>query len=162
MGTRHVTALPTRSRRPNPGAAERSPLLFKTTNALAASPTWVNVSPPVNIPCNAIAVDPGGFNVLYVGTDLGIWKTTDGGAPWAHMGPESGLPNVAIFDLQINSATNTLIAFTHGRSAFALTARRFWPQRGCSQREGDSPAHRGQTLSRPRGWGGSHARMARE
>jgi hypothetical protein len=38
------------------------------------------------------------------------------------MGPEIGMPNVAVFDLKINPATNRIVAFTHGRGAFALTS----------------------------------------
>jgi hypothetical protein len=96
--------------------------VFKTSNALAPSPVWTNVSPPVNLPHNAIAIDPTDGNILYVGTDLGVWTSADGGASWTHMGPEVGMPNVAVFDLKINAATNRLVAFTHGRGAFALSS----------------------------------------
>src|SRR5262249_25073593 len=95
--------------------------VFKSTNALAASPTWVNVSPPVNIPHNTIVLDPSDPTIVYVGTDLGVWKSRNGGSTWTHMGPEVGLPNVAVFELQINQTTNRLVAFTHGRGAFALS-----------------------------------------
>jgi photosystem II stability/assembly factor-like uncharacterized protein len=95
--------------------------LFKTTNALAGSPAWTNVSPPVNIPFNTIAIDGSSTSIVYVGTDLGVWKTTNAGGSWTHMGPSVGMPNVAVFDLQINHVTDRLIAFTHGRSAFRLT-----------------------------------------
>ena len=95
--------------------------LFKTTNALAASPTWTNVSPPVNLPHNTIAIDPTSPNTLYVGTDLGVWTSTDGGGTWGHMGPETGMPNVAVFDLKVNPTGSRVVAFTHGRGAFALT-----------------------------------------
>ncbi len=94
--------------------------VFKTTNALAASPTFFNVSPPVNIPFNAIIIDPSNPDTLYVGTDIGIWKSTNAAVTWTHVGPESGMPNVAVFDLQISQGAARLIAFTHGRSAFAL------------------------------------------
>jgi uncharacterized repeat protein (TIGR01451 family) len=94
--------------------------VFKTTNALAAMPSWMQVTPPVNIPHNTVAIDPHDPNVVYVGTDIGVWKTTDGGGSWAHMGPETGLPNVAVFDIQINEPTERVVAFTHGRGAFVL------------------------------------------
>jgi hypothetical protein len=94
--------------------------VFRTTNALAASPTFFNVGPSVNIPFNAIALDPSNPSILYVGTDIGIWKGTNSGAGWAHVGPESGIPNVAVFDLQVSPGAGRLVAFTHGRGAFAL------------------------------------------
>src|SRR5438445_9938744 len=58
--------------------------VFKTTNALAASPIWTNVSSPVNLPHNTIALDPFNPNRVYVGTDLGVWRSTDGGSSWTH------------------------------------------------------------------------------
>jgi uncharacterized repeat protein (TIGR01451 family) len=94
--------------------------VFKTTNALADVPVWQNVSPPVNVPHNAIVIDPINPNRVFVGTDIGVWETIDGGENWTHMGPETGMPNVAVFDLELNEPTERLVAFTHGRGAFAL------------------------------------------
>jgi hypothetical protein len=94
--------------------------VFRTTNALAPSPSFLNVGPPVDIPFNAIVLDPSNPNILYVGTDIGIWKSTNAAASWTHVGPESGIPNVAVFDLEISPGAGRLIAFTHGRGAFAL------------------------------------------
>ncbi len=94
--------------------------VFRTANALAAQPTWTDVSPPVDIPHNTIVVDPFDPNVVWVGTDIGVWRSIDAGSTWAHMGPEAGMPNVAVFDLKINHDTGRLVAFTHGRGAFAL------------------------------------------
>jgi hypothetical protein len=96
---------------------------FKTTNALAAGPTWIDVSPPVDQPQNAIAVDPVDSQVVYAGADLGLWKSTDGAATWTQMGPESGMPNVAVFDLQIHPTVRRPFAFTFGRGAFVLACR---------------------------------------
>ncbi|HSH95764.1 MAG TPA: Calx-beta domain-containing protein, partial [Roseimicrobium sp.] len=94
--------------------------VFKTLNVGAATPAWSNVSPPVNLPMNAIAIDPGDTKVIYVGGDLGIWASSDAGTNWSHMGPNQGIPNVAVFDLQLNPTTGQLIAFTHGRGAYRL------------------------------------------
>jgi hypothetical protein len=95
--------------------------VFKSTNALAASPMWTNVTPPVNIPFNTVAVDPTTPNTVFVGADDGVWASRDGGGTWAYMGPEAGLPNVAVFDLQIQASTRKVFAFTFGRGAFVLT-----------------------------------------
>jgi hypothetical protein len=69
--------------------------VWKTTNALASSPTW---SPSSNgIPSNAvgsIAFDPTNGNTIYVGTGepngsgdseagVGLYKSTDGGSSWS-------------------------------------------------------------------------------
>jgi len=94
--------------------------VFKTTNAFASVPDWQNVSPPANVPHNTLVIDPLDPRVVYVGTDIGVWRTTDGGASWSHMGPETGMPNVAVFELELNAVTDRLVAFTLGRGAFTL------------------------------------------
>ncbi len=94
--------------------------VFATTNALSGSPAWFNVSPPVNLPHNSVVFDPFSPNVVYVGTDIGVWKSTTGGTSWTHLGPETGMPNVAVFDLKIPPTMARLVAFTHGRGAFVL------------------------------------------
>lgn len=100
--------------------------VFRTGNALAAAPAWSNVTPPVNIPFNSIAIDPADGSRIYVGTDIGVWASADGGASWTHMGPESGMPNVPVFDLKVDSSAR-VTAFTYGRGAF-----QFAPSTGCS------------------------------
>ncbi len=98
--------------------------LFKTTNALAVNPTWTNVSPPVNLPLNTVAVDPSNPEIVYVGADMGVWKSVNGGAAWEHYGPDKGMPKITVYDLQVNAQTDRVIAFTHGRGAFALERNR--------------------------------------
>jgi len=94
--------------------------LFKTNNALTDEdcPTWVNIGPPVNAPFNTIAVDPANPNRLFLGTDVGVFLSLDGGATWAQFSTQSGMPNVAVFDIEINPFTDRVVAFTHGRGAF--------------------------------------------
>jgi hypothetical protein len=93
--------------------------LFKTSNALAGTPVWTDFSPPVNLPNNCLAIDPNRPGTILVGTDLGVWTTSNGGGTWSHYGPSSGMPNVAVFDLRFN-AVSQATAFTHGRSAYTL------------------------------------------
>jgi hypothetical protein len=103
------------------GFDEGTPLhpghLFRTTNAFAATPTWVNLSPPIDLPNDCLAIDPLDSNTILVGTDAGVWSTPNGGLNWSHQGPSSGMPNLAVFDLRMNSVGRP-IAFTHGRGAF--------------------------------------------
>ncbi len=92
--------------------------VFRGSNLSAPSPSWSNVSPPVNMPHNAIVLDPSDPNTVFVGTDLGVWMSTNAGGTWVHQGPETGMPNVPVFDLQINSYE--VVAFTFGRGAFVF------------------------------------------
>lgn len=85
-----------------------------TTNLGA---TWSNVTgdlPPQ--PVNCIVVDPQFTNDWYLGTDVGVWKSTNGGAAWLPFG--DGLPNVVVSDLEIRDATRKLVAGTYGRGAW--------------------------------------------
>jgi photosystem II stability/assembly factor-like uncharacterized protein len=90
--------------------------VFKTTNATSPAPTWTDVSPPVNLPANVVVVDPADQNTVYVGTDMGLWRSDDGGTHWKHAGPASGLPNVPVHDIAVDPCGVT--AFTAGRGAF--------------------------------------------
>jgi hypothetical protein len=94
--------------------------VFKTTNALSDSPSWVNVSPPMDMPFNVVAVDPTDPRVVYAGSDVGLWRSVDAAATWVRMGPDTGLPHAPIYDIKINPTTNRTIVFTYGRGAFAL------------------------------------------
>jgi photosystem II stability/assembly factor-like uncharacterized protein len=73
-----------------------------------------------NIPVNDIVVDPDQAGRLYVATDVGVLLGTleTDGACWQPLG--GGLPNTAILSLTLSRASRTLIAGTHGRSAWAL------------------------------------------
>ncbi|HEY1339541.1 MAG TPA: IPT/TIG domain-containing protein [Bryobacteraceae bacterium] len=94
--------------------------IFKSTNALAASPTWVNISPPLNQPFNVIRVDPKDPKLIYAGSDTGLWRSTDAGATWIHDGPDAGVPNAEVYDIKINPNTGVTAVFTYGRGAFGL------------------------------------------
>lgn len=94
--------------------------VYKTTNASAASPTWTNISPPEDVPFDVIAIDPRNSSLVYAGSDTGLWVSGDAGASWQKVGPDRGLPHAAIYDVQINPATNVTVVFTHGRGAFQL------------------------------------------
>jgi len=92
--------------------------VFRTINALSASPTWTNISPPDNRPFNVIVIDPRDSNLIYAGSDTGLWYSSNRGAGWQRW----GLPSVAVYDLKINPTTNVVAAFTNGRGAFSLDA----------------------------------------
>jgi photosystem II stability/assembly factor-like uncharacterized protein len=94
--------------------------LFKTENALSNTPLWMNITPPVDMPHNTVVLDRTDPNIVFVGTDQGIWRSPNGGESWVRMGAETGMPNVPVYDLQTNG--KRLFAFTYGRGAFMLTS----------------------------------------
>jgi hypothetical protein len=64
---------------------------------------------------NAVVVDPN-TSTVYVGADIGVWKSTDAGAHWAVM--EFGLPDAAVLDLGIHQPSRLLRAALHGRGVY--------------------------------------------
>jgi photosystem II stability/assembly factor-like uncharacterized protein len=92
--------------------------VFKTTDA---GVTWADISNNLpNIPVSAIAIDPDHHDSLYVGTDIGVFRTSNGGQKWHTM--VEGLPRVTVVDLKFHHATRTLRAATHGRGVWDIVA----------------------------------------
>ena len=81
--------------------------------------TWQDVTGDLpSQPVNAIAVDPDRTGDWYIGTDTGVWSSTDGGAHWLPF--ETGLPHAVVSDLEINRAARKLVAGTYGRGAWEI------------------------------------------
>jgi photosystem II stability/assembly factor-like uncharacterized protein len=68
-----------------------------------------------DIPANAFAINPNDSNNLFVGTDLGLFETMDGGKSWTRI---PGMPMVAVFDIDVNQKLGILRAATHGRGVY--------------------------------------------
>jgi photosystem II stability/assembly factor-like uncharacterized protein len=98
--------------------------IFRTDNAQSSSPTWTRVGPPdqpfADMPFNAIAIDPRNTQLVYAGSDNGLWQSNDGGTTWTKLGLGQGLPPASVNDIQINPATDKTVIFTYGRGAFEL------------------------------------------
>ena len=83
--------------------------------------TWVDISANIPLgPVNVIREDPVDKNILYVGTDTGVYVTKDGGKTWDVLG--SNLPSVYVHDLIIHPRDNIIVIATHGRGMWALDA----------------------------------------
>jgi photosystem II stability/assembly factor-like uncharacterized protein len=71
-------------------------------------------------PVNVIREDPRDPNVLYAGTDFGVFVSTNGGAKWNVLG--GNLPSVQVSDLQFQKRDNILVIATYGRGMWVLDA----------------------------------------
>ena len=99
--------------------------VWRCANTAAASPVWVSVSGSgagslPDVPANAIARDPFNASTWYVGTDLGVFMTRDGGSIWENATAPLGLPNVQVNDVQVVPGTGHLYAATWGRGIWRL------------------------------------------
>ncbi len=90
------------------------PHVYRTTNY---GSTWNDISSSLpEVPVNVIVIDPVNTATLYIGTDYGVYYTTDAGVSWQLLG--TGLPFSAVDDLVLHNGIRVLRAATHGRSFF--------------------------------------------
>lgn len=82
--------------------------------------TWQDLSGNIPMgPVNVIREDPVYANILYVGTDGGVFVSKDSGKKWEILG---NLPFAYIHDLAVHPRDNMVIAATHGRGMWVLDA----------------------------------------
>lgn len=86
--------------------------------------TWVGISGNIPLgPVNVIREHPRNKNVLFVGTDIGVYVTKDAGASWEVLG--GNLPSTFVHDLIVHPRENIIVIATHGRGAWAMDANPF-------------------------------------
>jgi len=73
-------------------------------------------------PVNVIREDPRDARVLYVGTDHGVFVSTNGGGSWTVLG--GNLPSTQVADLQFHRRDEIIVAATYGWGMWAFDARR--------------------------------------
>ncbi len=72
-------------------------------------------------PINVVREDPVRADVLYVGTDLGVYSSCDRGLTWQALA--AGMPSTFVHDLVVHERDHLLVAATHGRGMFVLDVR---------------------------------------
>lgn len=77
---------------------------------------WVDISSNLpDVAINEILIMPAsGDSIIFIGTDAGVYGTTDAGADWERLG--TNMVILPIYDLVHNVAKNELVAATFGRS----------------------------------------------
>ncbi|MDQ6786118.1 MAG: hypothetical protein M3033_04785 [Acidobacteriota bacterium] len=94
------------------------PYVFKTTDG-GKNFTNITGNLPANAYVHVLTEDRRNPNLLYAGTELGLYASYDGGKNWMELNMKN-LPRVAIHDVQIHPRDNDLILATHGRSLWVF------------------------------------------
>lgn len=93
------------------------PYLLKSTDK---GNTWVNIAG--NLPergsVYSIAEDHVNADLLFAGTEFGVFFTVDGGKNWVEL--SAGLPTIAVRDIAIQRRENDLVLGTFGRGFYVL------------------------------------------
>ncbi len=107
--------------------------MWKTTNLAGGAATWVPIGTGLpDIPVDAIAIDkkssvaPAAAPNIYIGTDIGVYRSVNGGTSWNVFNPNNKLPVVPVFDLAFQEQTGVvtpnrvLRIGTHGRGIWEM------------------------------------------
>ncbi len=83
--------------------------------------TWTRITTGIPEEAGTVHVvreDPANRNLLFAGTEFGLFVSFDRGTNWERM--KNGLPTVPVDDLQIHPRDHDLILATHGRSLWIM------------------------------------------
>lgn len=94
-----------------------APYIFKTMDF---GITWKSLRGdiPDGVVVRALAEDPRSPELLFAGTEFGLFISINGGKNWVRAG--GNLPRVRVDDIVINPGNNDLILGTHGRGIIIL------------------------------------------
>ena len=94
------------------------PYVFKTADG---GKTWKKITE--GLPHDGfvwvVREDPRNADVLYLGTEVGLFASFDAGAHWRRFGLRN-LPNVAVRDVFVQTGQNDILLATHGRGLWIL------------------------------------------
>jgi photosystem II stability/assembly factor-like uncharacterized protein len=93
------------------------PYLLKSTDR---GKTWVNIAGdlPQRTIVWAVTQDHIKKDLLFAGTEFGIYATLDGGAHWLKLG--GGVPTISFRDIEVQERENDLVGASFGRGFFIL------------------------------------------
>ncbi len=101
----------------NHWSGDFKPYVVKSTDL---GRTWTNISSdlPARGDVWSLAEDHVDRNLLFVGTEFGLFFTNDGGKKWTQL--KGGLPTIQVRDIAIQRRENDLVLATFGRGFYVL------------------------------------------
>jgi photosystem II stability/assembly factor-like uncharacterized protein len=93
------------------------PYLLKSSDK-GGSWTSIAANLPANGTVHTIAQDHVNPDLLFAGTEFGIFFTLDGGKEWVQL--KAGIPAIAVRDIAIQRRENDLVLATFGRGIYVL------------------------------------------
>ncbi len=93
------------------------PYVLKSTDR---GKTWTSIAGdlPARGGVHTLAEDPGSPNLIFAGTEFGLYFSTDGGKKWIQL--KGGMPTIPIKDIVIQKTENDLVLASFGRGFFVL------------------------------------------
>ncbi len=95
---------------------DMKPYVYKTTDA---GQTWTSiVTNEIEMFARSIQEDPVNPDLLYLGTETGLYVTVNGGINWSLF--DNNMPRVAVHHVTIQPRDNALVLGTHGRGIIVI------------------------------------------
>jgi len=91
--------------------------VFSTTDFGATTKSIVSNLPKGEV-ARTIAEDPKNAELLYLGTETGLWVSHNRGGQWTRL--KANLPTTPIYEIKIHPRDNDLILATHARGVWIL------------------------------------------
>lgn len=98
----------------NAGGGERG-RIWKSTNQ---GTSWTDMTNnfPRSLPATAVLVDPNNSNTVFIGSDIGVYRSDNGGASWVYW--NEGMPPAVVTDFAYFGPQRKLRVSTYGRGLF--------------------------------------------
>jgi hypothetical protein len=95
------------------------PYAYKSTDFGRTWSPLIAADSPVRGYAHVVKEDLVNKDLLFLGTEFGVWVSVDGGKQWAHY-KGGDLPSVAVRDLAIHPRDHDLVIATHGRGIWIV------------------------------------------
>src|SRR5262249_57716991 len=98
---------------------DMTPYAYKTTDFGKTWTSLVTADSGVRGYAHVITEDTVDRNLLFLGTEFGLWISIDGGKQWAQY-KGSNFPSVAVRDIVVHARESDLVLATHGRGIWII------------------------------------------